>query len=164
MRGNRRVVLGGAMVVALVPFMIGAAGAATIVGDAGDNHLNGTAGADTIRAKAGDDVVHGLAGDDRIRGGKGADVLWGEGGEDLLDAGRDPRIDRLHGGPAADTLYLFGRDRGWASSGNDIVYGTYAQEGMEIWCGPGVDRVVYNQPSPMVELHDCEHVRVVSAG
>jgi Ca2+-binding RTX toxin-like protein len=142
----------------------GTAYADLVVGDSGDNNLVGTAGADTIRAMAGDDVVHALAGDDSVLGGRGADRLWGEGGRDTLNAGRDPRVDRLYGGPADDTLYIFGRDRGWGGGGNDVIYATYSQGAMEIWCGPGNDRVIYNQPSPDVELHGCEHVRVVSAG
>jgi Ca2+-binding RTX toxin-like protein len=142
----------------------GAAYADVVVGDGGDNDLVGTTGADTIRARAGDDVVHALAGDDDVLGGRGADRLRGEAGDDTLNAGRDPRDDRLYGGPDADTLYIFGRDRGWGGGGNDVVYATYAQGAMEIWCGPGNDRVIYNQPSPAVELHGCEHVRVVSAG
>jgi hypothetical protein len=161
---GRRVVMGGAMVAALLPVMAGAAHADTVVGDNGDNHLLGTAGADTIRAKGGDDVARGLAGNDRINGGRGSDVLWGDAGRDVLDVGRDSRVDRAHGGIGADTLYIFGRDRGWGSGGNDRIYGTYAQHGMEIWCGAGEDRVVYNQPSPTVVLHGCEHVRVISAG
>jgi Ca2+-binding RTX toxin-like protein len=162
---SSRWALAATATVALLPALAGTAAYADLVtGDAGDNHLVGTTGPDTIRAQAGDDVVHALDGGDRVLGGKGADRLWGEGGKDVLDAGRDPRVDRLYGGPADDTLSLFGRDRGWAGPGNDLVYGTYAEGSMEIWCGAGNDRVVFNQPSPAVALHGCEHVRVVSAG
>lgn len=164
MRSRRWALTGATFATALVATMTGSAYAALVVGDAGDNDLVGTAGADTIRAKAGDDVVHARSGDDRILGGKGRDVLWGQGGKNVIDAGHDARRDVVHGGPNVDTLYLYGRDHGYGGDGNDVIYGTYATGAMEIWCGPGQDRVIFNQQSPGVAVHGCEHVQVVSAG
>jgi Ca2+-binding RTX toxin-like protein len=77
--------------------------APTIVGNDGDNVLNGTPGPDVILAHGGNDQVRGLGGDDRICGGAGFDILWGDDGNDALDGGGDS-FDDVVGGPGADEL------------------------------------------------------------
>jgi Ca2+-binding RTX toxin-like protein len=57
---------------------------ATIVGTAGDDHIEGTEHHDVIVARGGNDVVHGLDGNDLICGGPGNDRLLGADGNDEL--------------------------------------------------------------------------------
>lgn len=52
----------------------------------------------------------------------------------------------------------------WSDGGDDIVYATYPDPAMEIWCGGGIDQVVFNAPSPGVATHNCEDVQVIPAG
>jgi Ca2+-binding RTX toxin-like protein/Tol biopolymer transport system component len=88
-----------------------------VIGDAGDDMLNGTAAADWLQGWAGDDRLSGWAGDDRLEGGAGNDVLLGHGGNDALDGGADD--DQLEGGLGADALA--------GGAGNDRFAGTAAE-------------------------------------
>ncbi len=103
--------------------------AATIVGTAGDDVLQGTAAADVIAGLGGNDQIRGGAGDDVICGGDGADTLRGEAGDDVLLAGPARKIDnragsgyqpdQLDGGPGDDTMDIGTEpvDRGLGISG-----------------------------------------------
>jgi Ca2+-binding RTX toxin-like protein len=84
-----------------------------IVGDAGNNTLNGTAQADAIYGLDGNDTLKGLLGDDLLDGGNGNDNLQGGDGNDFLigDAGND----KMDGGAGDDTLY--------GGDGNDTLIG-----------------------------------------
>ncbi len=75
--------------------------AATIVGTAMDDDIDGTPGADVIVGLGGNDRINGLGGDDMICGGDGDDDLLGGDGDDALfgDAGDDV----LEGGPDTDS-------------------------------------------------------------
>lgn len=139
----------------------------------GPDHLTGTAGPDSIDALAGNDVVHSLGGADLVfggpgadvvRGGRGADELRGGGGDDLLDAGSDHARDVGVGGFGNDRIYVRGTDLAFGGAGADRIWATYAVAGAEVRCGPGEDRLVFNQPSPDVVRRGCEHVRVRPAG
>jgi len=74
--------------------------AATIVGTAGHDEINGTSGNDVIVARGGADDVEGRGGRDLICGGAGNDDLEGDGGNDFLSGGTG--VDELDGGPGDD--------------------------------------------------------------
>jgi Ca2+-binding RTX toxin-like protein len=87
----------------------------TIVGTAGNDHINGTRRADVIDGLAGSDVINGLQGNDTICGNYGADDLRGNAGNDRLYGGLDAvtftepestlrRGDTLRGGSGNDVM------------------------------------------------------------
>ena len=75
-----------------------------ILGGDGDDTLNGDDGNDHLEGQAGDDVLHGGEGNDVLLGGEGADSLFGDAGDDVLVGGAGD--DELTGGDGADT-FLF---------------------------------------------------------
>ncbi|MEZ4736522.1 MAG: hypothetical protein R3E79_56265 [Caldilineaceae bacterium] len=95
---------------------------ALLVGDNGDNWLQGTDGPDLILGLQGADDLWGRAGDDVICGGAGVDIIDGQQGNDTLYG--DLHDDRLIGGPGNDTLY---GGPGWddleGNQGDDTLYG-----------------------------------------
>jgi Ca2+-binding RTX toxin-like protein len=74
--------------------------AATIVGTAGADEINGTPGNDVIVARGGADDVEGRGGRDLICGSAGNDDLEGDRGNDFLNGGSG--VDELGGGPGDD--------------------------------------------------------------
>lgn len=74
----------------------------TIVGDAGNNIINGTTGDDVIAGRGGNDTIDGKGGDDTICAGVGNDVIKGGSGNDILVG--DEGNDLLNGGPGSDLL------------------------------------------------------------
>jgi Ca2+-binding RTX toxin-like protein len=76
--------------------------AATRVGTAVNDTVNGTSGSDVIVALGGLDRVYGLGGDDVICGGDGPDTIDGGDGHDWVDGGASP--DDLLGGYGNDYL------------------------------------------------------------
>ncbi len=85
--------------------------AATIVGTAGPDTLQGTGRTDVIVGRGGNDTIFGLGGADRICGGRGDDTLKGGNGPDRLVGGPGDDIlwgeagnDQLAGGPGRDSL------------------------------------------------------------
>jgi hypothetical protein len=76
--------------------------AATIVGTAQNNVINGTSGRDVIVGLAGADTINGNGGDDVICGGDGPDLIDGGDGKDWIDGGASP--DDLRGGNGDDFL------------------------------------------------------------
>lgn len=75
-----------------------------ILGDSGNNILNGTEGPDVIRGKGGNDLINGLGGNDFLYGDEGDDILQGGDGNDWLDGG--PGNDDMVGGSGDDTYYV----------------------------------------------------------
>jgi Ca2+-binding RTX toxin-like protein len=70
---------------------------ATIVGTAGDDHIEGTSG---------DDVIVGLDGNDTINGSGGNDIICGSNGDDLITT-RHPEeggLVTIHGDSGNDTI------------------------------------------------------------
>lgn len=130
--------------------------AATRVGTAFADVLNGTAGDDVIVAGDGNDVIAGLSGNDRVCAGAGedniaagdgndavfggpaADTIRGEAGDDLLlgNAGggdTDDVGDSIAGGSGNDTL------DGWV--GDDLLIGGAGND--TFWGMAGIDTVSY---------------------
>lgn len=99
---------------------------ATIVGNGGNNNLNGTGNADDIYGLGGNDTLNGQGGDDSLYGGSGRDSLIGGDGNDTLDGGTGN--DTLAGGTGNDTLTGgAGSDRLDGGSGMD--FGDYSGSG-----------------------------------
>ena len=107
-----------------------------ILGDAGNDHIQGGngrdyvdagAGADTVTGALGDDVVMGRTGDDQILGRGGADLLYGNQGLDLIYGNQQSdtvyggqHMDRIYGGQDPDIVY--------GNNDTDIVYGNNAND------------------------------------
>lgn len=89
-----------------------------MIGDAGDDVLQGGQGVDRLHGGDGKDTIDGRGGDDRIRGNAAGDTIDGGKGRDDVRGGGGP--DVIDGHSAADTL-LGGRgfDRVDGSSGRD---------------------------------------------
>ncbi|MFD1797598.1 M10 family metallopeptidase [Paracoccus aurantiacus] len=85
-----------------VEIVIGSGAADTLRGDWNANHLVGNGG---------NDVIDGRYGNDRLNGGSGSDWLFGGDGNDVLIG--DAANDRLEGGSGADTLI--------GGAGNDMA-------------------------------------------
>lgn len=82
----------------------GGGGVDRILGGKDNDFINGGDGDDTLRGDLGNDTLVGGNGNDVLRGGRGDDLLQGGAGDDTLigDIGRDT----LDGGPGADLLVL----------------------------------------------------------
>lgn len=74
---------------------------ATLIGDGGNNTINGGAEDDTILGLGGHDSLSGNGGDDSIDGGSGNDTIRGGTGNDTLIGGNNNDI--LDGGAGTDT-------------------------------------------------------------
>lgn len=74
----------------------------TLVGDAGDNFLNGNQGNDSLAGLGGADSLNGDIGNDFLLGGSGADVLRGGDGDDTLRGGLGQ--DVINGGSGSDVF------------------------------------------------------------
>ncbi|MGH2808096.1 MAG: hypothetical protein ACRDKT_12575 [Actinomycetota bacterium] len=84
-----------------------------VVGDVGDNILQGTEGPDIVCGLGGDDILEGLGAGDLLLGGGGSDIAKGGAGTDAVRG--DVGDDILKGGGSNDQL------RG--GRGNDIMDG-----------------------------------------
>jgi Ca2+-binding RTX toxin-like protein len=85
----------------------------TILGQGGDDILDGSLRADTIRGGTGHDLVTGVHGADQLSGGDGNDLIQGNEDNDDLQGGAGH--DRLLGGAGFDVLY--------GGGGDDRIYG-----------------------------------------
>ena len=72
-----------------------------IIGDAGNNRLEGRDGNDTLDGAAGNDRLLGGNGNDTIFGGDGVDTIFGQDGDDILFGGAGN--DFFFGGSGADS-------------------------------------------------------------
>jgi hypothetical protein len=95
---------------------------APIVGNSGNNTLNGTPQNDTIAGLDGNDTLNGNNGDDALLGGNGQDRLNGGRGHDFLDGGAGN--DTLNGNEGNNKLFGGeGRDTLNGGSGDDLFDG-----------------------------------------
>ena len=104
-----------------------------IVGQSGDDILNGRGkgdellgnqGQDTLNGSSGSDTLKGGGGADELSGGNGGDDLFGDKGNDTLDGGRGS--DELTGGANADTFQF---NVAHAGTGVDTITDYDAAEG-----------------------------------
>lgn len=84
--------------------------ASTIVGNAGDDTINGGDYDDYILGNRGIDLIDGGCGDDSLYGGEGDDTIYGGKGDDFISG--DEGADLLYGGEGADTFEFESTDIG----------------------------------------------------
>ena len=104
--------------------------AETLIGTAGNDHLQGFGGNDTLDGGDGHDRLFGDIGNDTLSGGNGNDALFGGSGADVLSAGAGN--DRLSGGAGNDSLS--------GGLGNDVFAWSLADRGLA--GNPATDIVV----------------------
>lgn len=90
--------------------LLGQDGDDTLDGDKGDDDLYGGAGADVILGGDGDDDLRGADGDDSLSGGDDNDILSGGAGADTVD-----------GGAGADTIFAAAGDVVDGGAGLDVL-------------------------------------------
>jgi hypothetical protein len=132
----------------------------TIVGDAGDERIEGTSGPDVIAALRGNDHVLGRGGRDLICGGPGDDVIGGQGGRDALSG--QGGVDKVYGGDGNDRLFAGGGVANdlLGNDGDDLLQGgpgferLFGQEGGDILRGGEgvVDRAAFLFSDRRVEV------------
>ncbi|PRY26581.1 cyclophilin family peptidyl-prolyl cis-trans isomerase [Aliiruegeria haliotis] len=111
-----------------------------LVGDGGNDKLNGGAASEVLFGLRGRDVLSGGKGGDTLRGGAGNDKLNGNKGKDALkgDAGRDI----LKGHAGNDKLFgNVGKDVLDGGKGNDALTGGRGGDAFVFRKGYGVDRI-----------------------
>ena len=119
--------------------------AATRVGTAGNDVINGTAGNDVIVAGAGNDTINGGAGNDTICGGVGNDTINAGAGTDNVRG--DPGADTINGDADNDTL-LGNAGGGDVNDVGDAINGGTGNDHLDGWVGndlldggPGNDHI-----------------------
>lgn len=100
--------------------------AATIVGTAASNEIQGTGHRDVIVGLGGNDDIEALGGNDLVCGGNGSDELEGDAGNDTLRGGSGN--DDLEGDRGDDRLFGgFGYDEAEGDQGNDVCHAEVVQ-------------------------------------
>lgn len=125
----------------------GHSGANLLIGNLGDNVLDGRNGNDVLEGLSGADLLVGGAGfdvlkgghdNDRLEGGLGDDQLYGGAGYDVLLGGTG--TDILSGGKSGDTLYGgLGNDGMFGDAGWDVLHAGYGHDSLQ--GGNGSDRL-----------------------
>lgn len=87
-----------------------------ILGDAGNNTLQGTAIANIIYGRVGNDKIYGNGGNDILLGEDGNDEIYGGANNDYIDGGN-------------------GNDKIYAYSGNNIIYGRAGNDTIAVGAG-----------------------------
>jgi RTX calcium-binding nonapeptide repeat (4 copies) len=135
---------------------------ATILGNSGDERIEGTPGTDVIIGRGGRDIVFAGEGDDLICGNAGSDVIDGGGGDDHMSGAFGPDFitgvdgnDQIRGGVGNDVLNF-----GDEEDGDDVVVGGGGDD--DLHAGVGLDRLLGNDgkdtlsegevDAPMVDL------------
>lgn len=114
--------------------IVGGSGDDLLDGGDGDDELSGGIGNDVLQGGDGADVIRGGDGDDTASGGDGDDVLDGQAGNDVLNGGEGD--DRLSGGAGDDTLL---DELGDDESGDDDFDGGEGSDVLQ--SGGGDDRL-----------------------
>ncbi len=113
-----------------------------LVGDSGDNKLDGGAGDDNIKGGSGNDELTGGEGDDNLNAGSGNDKLNGSEDDDNLRGGSGD--DELNGGDGDDSLN--------GGSGNDMLNGGAGDDMMR--GGSGDDVFIFEQGTGFDTVRD----------
>ena len=77
-------------------WIIGNKGNNIINGRGENDYLNGSSGNNTLKGGTGDDIIYGGKGNDILKGGKGADVLYGGFGQNTFSNAADGFIDIIN--------------------------------------------------------------------
>ena len=110
-----------------------------VLGNAGNDQLDGSSGDDDVRGMRGNDRLSGGPGDDHLAGGAGNDSANGDSGNDTVAGGTG--WDSVAGRAGSDTLSGGkGRDGISGGAGNDAID---SRDGVRerVACGPGLDSV-----------------------
>ncbi len=114
-------------------------GRTSIIGDAGNNTLNGTISDDTIYAGEGNDQIFGSEGFNMLFGEDGNDSIYGGSATDWINGGKGN--DDIFGAGGNNQLFgQEGNDILYSGSGNDFIDGGMGND--HIWLGGGLDTVV----------------------
>jgi len=129
--------------------VIGTQFADVIIGDSGENRLDGGDG---------DDVIGGRGGDDTLVDGYGNDLLHGGSGDDVLIVADDGSHDKLDGGDGRDTLDL-----------SDFESGVYVDhhQGIILSSGGEASAVVpvpSDEVPPQLMMDEFQRIEVVVLG
>ena len=90
-----------------------------ILGDDGDDCIDGGEGDDTLLGNAGNDTIFGGSGNDVMSGGTGTDLMSGGTDDDTMPGNEDN--DTLHGGDGDDSIV--------GGTGDDLLVGDDNNEG-----------------------------------
>lgn len=128
--------------------LLGQEGNDTLNGDDGNDFLDGGNGNDFIDGGNGNNIIFGGNGNDSLSGGGNAisnDTMYGEYGDDSLDGGYGE--DVLDGGYGNDKLFgFFGNDTLNGGAGNDRISGSFLHTGINeidrLTGGAGADTFV----------------------
>jgi TolB protein len=121
----QRAVVAVALALLMATALAGAAWAATLVGNAGENYLVGTPDKDTISGLAEDDDIVGRGGADDLSGGRGEDKLEGRQGGDYIVGGRgvdDLYVYTIDPDGGGKTKVTEGSDPSFSADGKKIAY------------------------------------------
>lgn len=109
--------------------LIGQEGNDILNGNVGDDDLRGGLGDDVLNASAGSDIAYGDHGDDQIAGDAGEDFLYGGDGNDIITGGTE--ADFIEGGDGDDDLA--------GDEGDDTLLGGDGDDTYQFNIGDGLD-------------------------
>ena len=118
-----------------------------IIGDNGENFINGSSGNDIIKGLIDIDTLYGHTGNDVLQGGATGDKLFGGEDDDTLAGQSDD--DYLSGGAGNDKLF--------GDFGDDTLQGGFGSDYFN--CGDGTDNVIdYSEREGDLQDVNCEIV------
>src|SRR5918994_386143 len=118
-----------------------------IIGDNGENFINGSSGNDIIKGLIDIDTLYGHTGNDVLQGGATGDKLFGDEDDDTLAGQSDD--DYLSGGAGNDKLF--------GDFGDDTLQGGFGSDYFN--CGDGTDNVIdYSEREGDLQDVNCEIV------
>lgn len=118
-----------------------------VIGELGDDSLQGSPHIDRAFLNGGNDIFYGLGGNDLIYGNEGNDTLYGNTGNDLVYSGKG--ADTIFGGKGDDYIYgNLGGDKIFGNLGDDIIF---AGQGNDIvYAGQGDDVIFGNKGNDVI--------------
>src|SRR5215216_7682636 len=137
---------------------VGTSGPDTIVGTDDDDKIFGKKGNDNLRGEGGDDYIEGNAGNDEIHDGTGRDKIRAGSGDDRI------------GLCGVDEQCVFGGDKAWGGSGDDVIFQSSECPGNHAFGGPGNDRITTvpfvkgGSGNDFISFNDCGGVAFGGSG